>query len=113
MDSELSRLSNSPYITHWENYPSQTLPTDSTDEPTNMAGSTGQDIVDQYTFLVGFVFAAQQNPGGSISGQLSLQLVQGCEFVNHGFGFDVLIGRDILCKGAFSLSFDGHYSLCF
>src|SRR6516225_7725089 len=33
MDSELSRLSNSPYITHWENYPSQTLPTDSTDEP--------------------------------------------------------------------------------
>jgi len=33
MDSELSPVSNSLCITHWENYRSQTLPTDSTDEP--------------------------------------------------------------------------------
>src|SRR6516165_4133931 len=33
MDSELSPLLNSLCITHWENYRSQTLPTDSTDEP--------------------------------------------------------------------------------
>src|SRR5262249_40888002 len=35
MDSELSPLSNSLCITHWENYRSQTLPTDSTDEPSS------------------------------------------------------------------------------
>src|SRR6202051_2311179 len=33
MDSEPSPLSNSLCITHWENYRSQTLPIDSTDEP--------------------------------------------------------------------------------
>src|SRR6202040_3227676 len=33
MDSERSPLSNLLCITHWENYRSQTLPTDSTDEP--------------------------------------------------------------------------------
>jgi hypothetical protein len=33
MDSALSPSSNSLCITHWENYRSQTLPTDSTDEP--------------------------------------------------------------------------------
>jgi hypothetical protein len=32
-DFKLSPLSNSLFITHWENYRSQTLPTDSTDEP--------------------------------------------------------------------------------
>jgi hypothetical protein len=80
---------------------------------TSMSGSTGQNIVDQYTFLVGFLFGAQQAPTGAISGQLNAHLVQGCEFTSHGFGFDVLIGRDILCKGTLSLSFDGHYLLCF
>jgi Aspartyl protease len=80
---------------------------------TSMTGSTGQSVVDQYTFLVGFMFGAQQSPSGAISGQLNAHLVQGCEFVSHGFGFDVLIGRDILCKGTLSLSFDGHYVLSF
>jgi hypothetical protein len=40
MDSELSPLSNSLCITHWENYRSQTLPTDSTDEPINRVQGT-------------------------------------------------------------------------
>jgi len=80
---------------------------------TSMSGSTGQNIVDQYTFVVGFMFPTQQSPTGAVSGQLHLHLVQGCEFMSHGFGFDVLIGRDILCKGSLSLSFDGHYVLSF
>jgi hypothetical protein len=80
---------------------------------TSMSGSTGQSTVDQYTFVVGFMFAAQQSPTGAISGQLFAHLVQGCEFMSQGFGFDVLIGRDILCKGTLSLSFDGHYVLSF
>ena len=78
-----------------------------------MSGSTGQSTVEQYTFLVGFVFGTQQTPTRAVSGQLNLHLVQGCEFVSHGFGFDVLIGRDILCKGRLSISFDGHYVLAF
>jgi len=80
---------------------------------TSMSGSTGQTTVDQYTFGVAFLFGAQQTPTGQISGQLGLHLVQGCEFMHHGFGFDVLIGRDILCKGTLSLSFDGHYVMAF
>jgi hypothetical protein len=80
---------------------------------TSMSGSTGQSTVDQYTFLVGFIFGAQQAPTGLFSGQLNLHLVQGCEFISHGFGFDVLIGRDILCKGTLTISFDGHYVLSF
>jgi Aspartyl protease len=80
---------------------------------TSMSGSTGASVVDQYTFVVGLLFGAQQAPTGAISGQLHAHLVQGCEFTSHGFGFDVLIGRDILCKGLLSLSFDGHYALSF
>src|SRR5262249_26256038 len=76
------------------------------------SGKTSMSV-DQYTFVVGFMFAAQQSPTGAISGQLFAHLVQGCEFMSHGFGFDVLIGRDILCKGTLSLSFDGHYVLSF
>jgi hypothetical protein len=80
---------------------------------TKMSGSTGQSNVDQFTFVVGFLFGAQQAPTGAVSGQLYPNLVQGCEFTSHGFGFDVLIGRDIICKGALSLSFDGHFVLAF
>jgi Aspartyl protease len=79
---------------------------------TSMSGSTGVKIVDQYTFLVGFLFG-QPGPSGAISGQMNVHMVQGCEFTNHGFGFDVLIGRDILCKGSLHMSFDGHYTLAF
>jgi hypothetical protein len=48
---------------------------------TSMSGSTGQSTVDQYTFLVAFIFGAQQTPTGAVSGQLNLHLVQGCEFM--------------------------------
>jgi len=80
---------------------------------TMMSGSTGAGAVDQHTFGVGFVYGAQQNPTGTFTGGLTLHLVQGCVFMNHGFGFDILLGRDILCKGTLSLSFDGHYVISF
>jgi hypothetical protein len=35
--------------------------------------------------------------------------VIGVEFMPQpGSGFDMLLGRDILCRGVFSMSFDGH-----
>jgi hypothetical protein len=80
---------------------------------TTMSGSTGQSAVDQYAFVVAFMFGLQQTPTGAFSGEINAHLVQGCEFMSHGFGFDVLIGRDILCKGSFTLTFDGHYVLAF
>jgi hypothetical protein len=70
-------------------------------------------MVPSFTFVVGFLFGAQQAPTGAISDQLKAHLVQGCECTSHGFGFDVLIRRDIICKRALSLSFDGNYMLAF
>lgn len=37
--------------------------------------------------------------------------VQGLEFNKGVTSFDVLLGRDIICSGALSLSFDGHFLL--
>jgi Aspartyl protease len=80
---------------------------------TQMTGSTGNSPVNTYQFNVGFLFNPIQNPSGQISGQLNLHFVDGCEFSNTGLGFDILMGRDILCKGHLSLSFDGHFILSF
>ena len=30
----------------------------------------------------------------------------------HGASFQILIGRDIICRGALTLTFDGHFTLC-
>jgi hypothetical protein len=78
-----------------------------------MSGATGLKDVDQYLFAVGFMLNARPEPTGTISGNLTLMQVHGCEFSDHAFGFDVLIGRDIICKGSFTLSFDGHWLLAF
>jgi Aspartyl protease len=78
---------------------------------TKMAGATGNGDVNQYAFGVGFLFNARQEATGALSGSINMQLVNGCEFADHGFGFDVLLGRDIICKGSFTLSFDGHWLL--
>lgn len=56
---------------------------------------------------------SQLAPIGAVSDQFYAHLVQGCEFTSHGFGFDVLIGRDIVRKGVLSLSSDGNYMLSF
>lgn len=76
---------------------------------TTLSGATGQSVVNQFTFIVGFVFNPIQDPSGRFSGTINQHLVQGCQFTDHGMSFDVLLGRDILCKGSFSLSFDGHF----
>ena len=80
---------------------------------TMMAGTTGDMEVEQYAFGVGFVLSPQQHPSGEVSGNLAVQNVKGCLFRDHNAAFDVLLGRDIICAGSFSLSFDGHYILSF
>ena len=39
--------------------------------------------------------------------------VQVMEFAGDpGSRFQILLGRDILCRGTFTMSFDGHYTFC-
>lgn len=80
---------------------------------TQMSGSTGQGTVNQYAFVVGLMWGTQQNPTGTFNGNMASHVVQGCEFTNHGFGFEVLLGRDIICKGVLTMSFDGHFVFAF
>jgi hypothetical protein len=62
-----------------------------------------------YQFQVVFAFPQSQLPSGAIQTGLMAHLVMGIEFIPPAGGsFDVLLGRDIICKGAFSMSFDGH-----
>ena len=78
-----------------------------------MQGATGASAVNQYSFLVGFVQNSTQRPDGSFDGMLTQMAVQGMEFDGGGSTFDVLLGRDILCRGVFTMSFDGHYAFSF
>ncbi len=34
------------------------------------------------------------------------------EFTATGSNFQMLLGRDVLCQGTFSFSFDGHFTFC-
>lgn len=78
---------------------------------TLMTGATGVSYVDQFTFGVGFLLSPEQQPTGETMADVAIRRVQGCLFHNGGFAFDVLLGRDIICGGSFTLSFDGHFIL--
>ena len=78
---------------------------------TMMSGVTGQKPVDQYSFSLGFLLSPTAHPDGSLSGPIIVRSVQGLEFNKGVASFDVLLGRDIICSGALSLSFDGHFLL--
>ena len=75
-----------------------------------MIGTTGTAEVDQFTFGVGFLVPPTQIAPDQSQGTLQIVTVQGLQFAGSA-GLDVLIGRDIICIGAFSLSFDGHFIL--
>jgi hypothetical protein len=43
---------------------------------------------------------------------LVLPSIQVMEFIQSGGApFQILVGRDIICRGAFAISFDGHFTL--
>ena len=44
------------------------------------------------------------------STDLVLPSVRVMEFNPHGNPFQMLLGRDILCQGVFTMSFDGHFT---
>lgn len=78
---------------------------------TMMIGATGRSAVNSYHFGVGFLTNQIQAPTGQVSATLETRFVDGMEFVVEGAAFDVLLGRDVICTGTFTLSFDGHMLL--
>jgi hypothetical protein len=73
-----------------------------------MMGTTGRKTVNEYFFGLGFVVGEVPQTTGFVSSQVEWTPVRGSFFEGSGSGFDVLIGRDILCQGVFTMSFDGH-----
>ncbi|MCY4038724.1 MAG: hypothetical protein OXF09_04620 [Hyphomicrobiales bacterium] len=74
-----------------------------------LGGVTGAKDVNVYAFRIGFVMGRTAVSSGvetRIEGPQ--EILRGHEFENHRTDFDVLIGRDILCKGHFSMSYDGN-----
>ncbi len=64
-----------------------------------MASATQSVLVNEY--IVDFVLPF--GPSGYI-----IQGMQVMEFAQFGGPFQLLIGRDIICQGVLTLSFDGH-----
>jgi len=78
-----------------------------------MMGATGQKTVNQYAFQVGFVHGQQQMSDGTFNGHMATVPTQGMQFDAGGSAFEVLLGRDVLCQGLFTMSFDGHWCFSF
>jgi predicted aspartyl protease len=70
----------------------------------------GIAATNSYQFQVVFAFpSGPAAPTGVVPSQVLAIPVIGVEFMPQpGSGFDMLLGRDILCRGVFSMSFDGH-----
>jgi len=78
---------------------------------TLMMSATGDMAVDQFTFGVGFMVGEMSMPTGEVQGNLFMKPVLGCQFQKGQAPFEILLGRDIICSGSFTLSFDGHFIL--
>jgi hypothetical protein len=67
-----------------------------------------------FTYLFNMFVPTRVNMGqnGQSSGDVSMFTLEGLSFKAKS-EFDILIGRDFLCRGSLNMSFDGHFSLCF
>ena len=81
-----------------------------------VGGATGSRATNYYEFAVGLQIGEVTIPSpGQTQADFSFQMIEeGSEWPgNPSRGFEVLLGRDILCRGIFALSFDGHFILSF
>jgi hypothetical protein len=78
-----------------------------------VAGVHGSMPANTYQFIVGFILPQRQDATGTILANITPFPVDGIEFANIGCGFDVLLGRDVLCRGQLTLSFSGQFVICF
>ena len=70
----------------------------------------GTQSTNAYSFQIAFPFVESQSRGGTVSTNVLVFDINGIEFVPLP-NIDVLVGRDIICKGVFVMSFDGHATL--
>jgi len=77
----------------------------------SVGGVHGSKPTNLYQFTIGLLFPSSQLPTGVVTANVAPFPVTGAEFFPQP-GFDVLLGRDILCHGTFSMSFDGHATMC-
>ena len=78
----------------------------------NIGGVHATQAVNQYQFQVGIPFGQNSlSPTGVTNVRMGFIPVVGVEF-SAGTSFDLLIGRDIICQGTFTMSFDGHAMFC-
>jgi hypothetical protein len=77
-----------------------------------VGGVHGSQPTNSYLFQVGILFMQSQAVTGAVLANAHITPVTGVEFIPSG-NFDVLLGRDVLCLGSFSMTWDGHASLCF
>jgi Aspartyl protease len=76
----------------------------------------GSTATNSYQFQVAFFFPQMQTvtAAGVLQAQVAAFAVMRIEFIAPaGSAFDVLLGRDIICRGAFAMSFDGHAIISF
>jgi predicted aspartyl protease len=77
-----------------------------------ISGVHGTHPTNLYQFQVILLIPQTQLPTGIVHANIFPFPVIGSEFMAPG-AFDVLLGRDVLCRGVFNMSFDGHASFSF
>jgi hypothetical protein len=73
----------------------------------SVGGVHGKKVVNQYQFQVALLFPQAQAASGTVTANAMAIPVTGVEFDSPG-GFDVLLGRDVICRGILHISWDGH-----
>jgi len=77
-----------------------------------VGGVHGSQATNEYQFQVVMAFPnTSPGPGGVVQANAIVRLVTGVEFIPPP-GYDVLLGRDIICGGTFSLGFDNRAVFC-
>jgi hypothetical protein len=75
-----------------------------------VGGVHGSHPTNAYRFQIAIPFVQGQSAAGAVNANIVSFNINGVEFIPLP-NIDVLIGRDILCTGAFAMSFDGHATL--
>ncbi len=74
-----------------------------------VSGVHGAQATNLYQFKVIILFPTAQMPTGLVQASAATFDINGSQFIAPTT-FDVLLGRDVICKGNFTMAFDGHVS---
>ena len=81
---------------------------------TNMQTAGGSVDANTYDVHVALLLGGEQNPDGSVTTRTQVFYnARVVEFDSGDESYQALIGRDILCHGVFTTSFDGHFSFAY